>query len=97
MGGLCPGAAHPATEMKTVVVEVAVRCEALLAQRGYGPDEEVDVADDSSLAPLQQASFGGRGGFRCPTCGQPLKVRYIVQARATRGVVEGHTNATGPP
>jgi hypothetical protein len=42
-----------------MVVEIAERCEALLAERGYGPDEEVEVDEDDGLALLQQASLGG--------------------------------------
>ena len=46
-------------DVERMVVEIAERCEALLAERGSGPDDEVQVDEDDSLALLQQASLGG--------------------------------------
>ena len=45
--------------VERMVVDIAERCEALLAERGFGPDVEVEVDEDDSLALLQQASLGG--------------------------------------
>ena len=42
-----------------MLTECDLVIEALLAERGFGPDDEVEVADDDSLALLQQASLGG--------------------------------------
>ena len=76
------------------------------------PDKDPELRPKRVLSPMPRID-GGSGtwmpwadllervfhvdGLRCPTCGQPMKVRCLVQGRATRKVVEGLVKATGPP
>jgi putative transposase/transposase-like zinc-binding protein len=57
-------------DVEALVVDIAERCEAWLARRGYGPEDEVDAEGDDAQAVLQEASLlgkaalGGRAGRR---------------------------------
>jgi hypothetical protein len=49
---------HP-SDVEHLVGEIADACEAWLDRHGFGADDDADVAEDDSLALLQQASLGG--------------------------------------
>ena len=51
----CPETA----DVEALVVGIAERCEAWLARRGFGAEEEMDSEGDDGLALLQEASVGG--------------------------------------
>jgi len=50
-------------DVEALVVEVAEACEAWLARRGFGAEDEVAGEEDDALAVVQQASLFGRAAL----------------------------------
>lgn len=81
-------------DVDALIVRIAARCEAWLARRGFGTDEERDDDDpDDALPLLQSASVAA-----CPTCGKVMVLRAEVRPPAMPSVLASlERSARGPP
>ena len=91
-------AGHAAWRSEVVPKPVPDKAPELRPKRVLSPMQWIDGGSVTWMpwADLLERVFHV-AGFRCPACGQPMKVRCLVQGRATRTVVEGLVKATGPP